>query len=98
MKVDLDKFTIEKSLVLDKDEDKCAAIAIDGKTGIALMYLWTDPGKLVRVCTKPKVVIDAVLDEVEVQALEDYGEHEAERERQMRERFKQLRATQLVQR
>jgi len=101
VKVDLDKFTIEKSLVLDTGEDKCAAIAIDGKTGIALMYLFggdRDPGKLVRICTKPKVVIDAVLDEVEVQALEDYGEHEAERERQMRERFKQLRATQLVQR
>jgi len=98
VKVDLEKFTIEKSLILDEGEEKCAAVAIDGKTGIALMYLWTDPGKLVRICTKPKVVIDAVLDEVEVQALEDFGEHEAERERQMRERFKQLRATQLVQR
>lgn len=98
IKIDLEKFQIEKSLVMDHGEDQCAAVAVDGTTGIVLMYLYTEPGKIVRVCIKPKIVIDPVLDNVEVQALEDYGEHEAERERQMRERFKQLRATQMVQR
>ena len=72
-------------------------VAIDGITGIAVMSLFTDPGRLVRVLLKPKTIIEPILDEVELGAIRDIGEHEAEMERRRRERFRQLRATQLLQ-
>jgi len=100
VKVDLDKLKVEKSLVLSAQngEGKCNGVAIDGITGIAVLTLFTDPGRIVRVLLKPKTVIEPVLDDVEIRAMAEVGEHEAEMERQMRERFRQLRATQMVQR
>jgi len=99
VKVDLDKMKVDKSLVLNgaTGEEMCNGVAIDGDTGIAIMTLFSDPGKIVRVLIKPKTVIEPVLDNEEISIMHDVGDHEAEMERARRQRFQQLRATQLLQ-
>ena len=99
IKVDLEKMKVEKSLVLNEanGEEKCNGLAIDGDTGIAVMSMFTDPGRLVRVLIKPKTTIEPVLDTEEINIMHEVGDHEAELERARRQRFQQLRATQLLQ-